>query len=119
VLCGDDLTGNLSGACLPGGAPMDDDQFSTLQYESVGQPRPGLWRSVRIPAAWTMIVFGIAAALWGVVEVWINHDNPMTPWTDPLMLISLGVLVTGFVAFVVGMTVLHRRARSARPRRQS
>jgi hypothetical protein len=57
-----------------------------------------------------MIVFGIAATLWGTAEVWINHDNPATQWTDMFWLLSLGVLAAGAAAFAAGMTVLHRRA---------
>jgi hypothetical protein len=58
-----------------------------------------------------MIVFGIAATLWGMAEVWINHDNPLTLWTDRFLLISLSLFATGVIAFVVAMIVLHRRAR--------
>ena len=58
-----------------------------------------------------MIVFGIAATLWGTAEVWINHDNPATEWTDMLWLLSLGVLGAGVAAFAVGVRMLHRGAR--------
>ena len=82
-----------------------------LRYEPAAPRSRGLWQAVRHPAAWTLVVFGVAGALWGAANAWVNHDNPLVSRNDPLFVISLATLAAGVLAFVVGMALLHYRPR--------